>query len=135
MDIFPLSELLERRASGNAWLEFLRVADLSAGLYVIEAGGVDRQSPHTEDEVYVVLAGRAAFTAGSETREVAAGDTIFVAATVGHRFHDVTEELRVIVVFGPAEHSRAAAGNADALARPGAPTPANRGPQPAHARR
>src|SRR3954451_14778069 len=107
MDVFPLQALLElRAASGEPWLEFVRAADLSAGLYVIEAGGVDRQTPHTEDEVYVVLAGRARFTAADETRSVAPGDTIFVAATVPHRFHDVEEELRVVVVFGPAEHTR-----------------------------
>ena len=107
MDAFTLSSLLERRAvAGGPWLEFVRVPDLSAGLYVIEAGGVDPQSPHTEDEVYVVLAGRARFTAGDETRDVAPGDTLFVPAHVPHRFHDVTEELRVIVVFGPAEGSR-----------------------------
>ncbi|HEX5826468.1 MAG TPA: cupin domain-containing protein [Candidatus Limnocylindrales bacterium] len=108
MDVFPLSELLERQAAGGApWHEFLRVADLSAGLYVIGAGGVDLQEPHTEDEVYVILAGRSRFTAGDETRDVGPGDSIFVAANVPHRFHDVTEELRIVVVFGPAEHSRA----------------------------
>jgi mannose-6-phosphate isomerase-like protein (cupin superfamily) len=109
MDIFPLAALLDRREPHVPWLEFIRVPDLSAGLYVIEPGGVDAQAPHTEDEVYVILSGRARFTAGSDTRDVAPGDTIFVAATVPHRFHDVTEELRVIVVFGPAEHTRATA--------------------------
>jgi len=109
MDVFPLSSLLDlRAASGGPWLEFARSADLSAGLYLIEAGGVDGQAPHTEDEVYVVLSGRARFTAGTETRDVGPGDSIFVAAEVPHRFHDVTEELRVIVVFGPAEYTRAA---------------------------
>ena len=38
--------------------EFLRVPDLSAGLYVLEAGATDPQSPHTEDELYYVVAGR-----------------------------------------------------------------------------
>jgi mannose-6-phosphate isomerase-like protein (cupin superfamily) len=110
MDVFPLSALLERQAAaGGPWLEFLRVPDLSAGLYVIEAGGTDGQQPHSEDEVYVVLAGRSRFTAGDETRDVGPGDTIFVAATVPHHFHDVTEPLRIIVVFGPAEYSRAGA--------------------------
>ena len=108
MDVFPLSSLLDlRAATGGPWLEFLRTADLSAGLYVIEAGGVDGQQPHTEDEVYVILAGRARFTAGDETRDVAPGDSIFVAAEMPHRFHDITEELRIIVVFGPAEYTRA----------------------------
>jgi mannose-6-phosphate isomerase-like protein (cupin superfamily) len=108
MDVFPLSSLVDRQAaSGLPYHQFLRVPDLSLGLYVLEANAVDRQRPHTEDEAYVVLGGRSKFTAGSETRDVAPGDTIFVAAGVPHRFHDISEALRLIVVFGPAEGSRA----------------------------
>ena len=107
MDVYPLAELDARRAErGTPYLEFLRVADLSAGLYVLEAGAVDRQEPHTEDEVYVVVEGRSGFTAGDETRQARPGDTIFVPAGVPHRFHDITETLRLVVVFGPAEYSR-----------------------------
>ena len=107
MDLFPLRELLEREGS-RPYHEFLRVTDLSIGLYVLPAGGVDRQSPHTEDEVYVVMAGRSAFTAGEETRDIGPGDTIFVGKAVPHRFHDITEELHLIVVFAPPEDSRKA---------------------------
>lgn len=53
------------------------------------------------------MAGGALFTAGNETREVRAGDVIFVAAGVPHRFHDISEELRIVVVFAPAEGTRA----------------------------
>jgi quercetin dioxygenase-like cupin family protein len=107
MDVFPLAELQDRLAAEDAsYHEFLRVPDLSAGLYVLEPGAVDGQQPHTEDEVYVVLAGRSRFTAGDETRGVGPGDTIFVEARVPHRFHDITETLRLVVVFGPAEYSR-----------------------------
>jgi mannose-6-phosphate isomerase-like protein (cupin superfamily) len=108
MDLFALAELQERlRTAGGPYLEFLRVPDLSVGLYVLEAGALDGQQPHTEDEVYVVVAGRSRFTAGDRTRDVGPGDTIFVEAGVPHRFHDITEELRLIVVFGPAEYTRA----------------------------
>lgn len=108
MQAITLSEALERqRASGDPWLELLRVPDLSAGLYVLAAGAVDGQRPHTEDEVYVVLAGRAAFTSGGETRAVGPGDTLFVPAHEPHRFHDITDDLHLLVVFGPAEGSRA----------------------------
>jgi len=108
MDVFPLSGVMAQRLeAGDPYLEFLRVPDLSAGLYVLAPGQVDGQRPHTEDEVYVVLAGRSRFTAGDDSRDVAPGDTIFVAAGVPHRFHDITGELRLIVVFGPAEGSRA----------------------------
>ncbi len=110
MDVFPLAALSERQAaSGGPYLEFLRVPDLSLGIYVLEAGAVDRQRPHTEDEAYVVLDGHARFTAGDETGDVGPGDTIFVAAGVPHRFHDITQTLRLIVAFGPAEESRAGA--------------------------
>ena len=107
MIALTLDEALRRREdAGGPWAELLRVPDLSVGLYVLGAGDVDGQQPHTEDEVYVVLAGRSRFTAGTETREVRPGDVIFVPAEVPHRFHDIAEELRVVVVFGPAEHSR-----------------------------
>jgi mannose-6-phosphate isomerase-like protein (cupin superfamily) len=94
-----------QRAAGRPYLEFLRSGSLSAGLYVLPAGSVDEQGPHGEDEVYVVAAGGSLFTAGSETREIRAGDVLFVAAGVPHRFHDITEELRLIVIFAPAEGS------------------------------
>jgi mannose-6-phosphate isomerase-like protein (cupin superfamily) len=108
MHAFTLSEALARRAAGGRpWIELLSAPDLSFGLYVLAAGATDEQQPHTEDEVYVVLAGRGRFTAADQTRDCGPGDVIFVPALVPHRFHDITEELRVIVVFGPAEGSRA----------------------------
>jgi quercetin dioxygenase-like cupin family protein len=99
-----LAEVEEQRAqSGRAYREFLRVPSMSAGLYVLPAGGVDRQKPHREDEIYYVLRGRARINAGPEDREVSAGSVIFVAAEVGHRFYDIEEDLTVLVMFSPAE--------------------------------
>ena len=93
----------QRRESDKSYREFLRVPTMSAGLYVLPAGGTDRQKPHREDEIYYVVRGRARFVAGSEDREISAGSVIFVAAQVGHRFYDITEELAVLVFFAPAE--------------------------------
>ena len=108
MEHHPADALVAAQAaSGDAYREFLRAPSMSLGLYVLPAGGVDEQSPHTEDEAYVVLAGRARFTAGQDTREVAPGDTIFVGAGVSHRFHDISDELRLIVLFAPPEGSLA----------------------------
>jgi mannose-6-phosphate isomerase-like protein (cupin superfamily) len=103
-----LPEIEEQRAqSGKPYREFLRVPAISAGLYVLPPGGTDLQRPHHEDEIYYVVRGRARFKAGSddreEDREVSAGSVIFVAAEVGHRFYDITEELAVLVFFAPAE--------------------------------
>jgi quercetin dioxygenase-like cupin family protein len=99
-----LAEVEEQRAeTGKLYRELLRVPAMSAGLYVLAAGETDRQKPHHEDEIYYVLRGKARFKAGSEDREVSAGSVIFVAAEVGHRFYDITEELAALVFFAPAE--------------------------------
>jgi quercetin dioxygenase-like cupin family protein len=99
-----LAEIGEQRAeSGRDYREFLRVPAMSAGLYVLAAGATDRQKPHREDEVYYVIRGRARFKAGAEDPEVSTGSVIFVAAEVGHRFYEITEELELLVVFAPAE--------------------------------
>ena len=108
MQAWMFEEIEETRsAAGRLYHEFLRVPDLSAGLYVLEAGAVDPQSPHTEDELYYVVRGRGAITVGDETRNVSAGSLIFVAANVPHRFHDIEERLELLVVFGPAEQAPA----------------------------
>jgi quercetin dioxygenase-like cupin family protein len=108
MDIFEISEVDEaRRQSGRAYREFLRVPALSVGLYAIPAGGQDPQQPHTEDEVYYVVRGRAMFRVGEEDRAVQPGTVLFVAAGVAHHFHTVTEDLLVLVFFAPAEYSQA----------------------------
>ena len=99
-----LPEIAEQRAvSGRPYREFLRVPAMSAGFYVLSAGATDHQKPHREDEIYYVIRGRARFKAGFEDREVSGGSLIFVAAEVGHRFYDITEELEVLVFFAPAE--------------------------------
>jgi len=96
----------ERSAAGRRYLEFLRVPDLSAGLYVLEAGAVDGQTPHGEDEVHVLLRGRSRFRLGGEEQDVRPGSVLFVPARVEHRFLDVQERLEALVFFGPAEGSR-----------------------------
>ncbi len=92
---------------GTHWTEQLRAADLSVGTYSIAAGGTDDQEPHTEDEIYLVTAGRASFEAGGQRVAVEPGSVLFVPAGEGHRFTDITDDLAVVVVFAPAEGTRA----------------------------
>ena len=106
MEAFELADLLrERTESGRLYHEFLRTHDLSVGLYVLPAGATDPQSPHTEDEVYYVIAGRAQVRVGEENRPVETGSVVFVGADVEHRFHSIEEELVLLVAFGPAEYT------------------------------
>lgn len=106
METFSVEELTGQQREGDRlYLEFLRVPSMSMGLYVLPAGGTDPQGPHSEDEVYYVAEGRAHITVGDEEREVSAGSVVYVAANVPHRFHDIEEELRVLVFFAPAEYT------------------------------
>ena len=89
--------------TGELYLEFLRRDSMSCGLYVLEPGADDPQEPHQEDEVYLVLAGRAWLDVAGQDHRVAPGSVLFVARTVPHRFHDITERLSVLVFFAPAE--------------------------------
>ena len=96
-------------ASGELvhWAEHLRVPDLSVGTYSIPAGGTDTQTPHTEDEIYVVTSGRAVIETPGGAAPVSPGSVIFVPAREEHRFTNVTEDLALLVIFAPAEESRA----------------------------
>lgn len=106
MDAFEYEQLLAaQRTGGELYHEFLRVDALSSGLYVLPAGGEDPQSPHAEDEVYVVVAGAGEITVAGEERSVRTGSVIYVPARVEHRFHSITQELRMLVFFAPAETS------------------------------
>ncbi len=106
MDAFKQADLLvQQRQSSKLYLEFLRVPSMSMGIYTLPAGSTDPQPPHTEDEVYYVAYGRATIRVGSEDHDVVPGSIVYVPANVEHRFHDIIEELTVLVFFAPAEYS------------------------------
>jgi quercetin dioxygenase-like cupin family protein len=104
MESFDLEQLDKCRAeSGEAYLEFFRIPQMSLGVYTLPAGALDRQEPHTEDEIYYVASGRAMITVGREDQPVRSGSVIFVPANVTHRFHSIAADLRLLVFFAPAE--------------------------------
>jgi len=106
MQAYEIGQLISQREANNKlYLEFLKVPDLSMGLYILPAGGTDPQSPHTEDEVYYVVSGRAQILVAEENHNVQSGSIVYVAKNVAHRFHSIEEELRVLVFFAPAEYS------------------------------
>ncbi|MET9465349.1 cupin domain-containing protein [Streptomyces sp. NPDC006544] len=104
MKAFRLNDLeAERAANEGAYLQFLRERNMSVGLYALDAGQSDPQQPHAQDEVYFVVSGRASITVGEETTTVANGSVVYVPAGVPHKFHHITENLKVMVVFSPPE--------------------------------
>ncbi|MGH9516321.1 MAG: cupin domain-containing protein [Terriglobales bacterium] len=102
--VLQLSDLLQQMGD-KRYQEFLRVAAMSAGVYVLPVGATDKQTPHKEDEIYYVVRGKAKMRLGREERSVNSGDVIFVEKLLEHRFFDIVEELALLVIFAPAETS------------------------------
>ncbi|MCW5877225.1 MAG: cupin domain-containing protein [Anaerolineales bacterium] len=104
MQSFYLDQLRQQAAdSPQPYLEFLRVPSMSLGIYRLPTGGEDRQSPHQQDEVYYVLAGKARLQLGDEIHPVLPGGLLFVPAHAGHKFIEIEEDLELLVFFAPAE--------------------------------
>jgi mannose-6-phosphate isomerase-like protein (cupin superfamily) len=97
-----------RAASDGYAAEVLRSGRLSVGLYLVAAGGVDDQTPHDEDEVYYVVRGRSMFLVDGHEHAARPGSLLFVPAGAVHRFHDVSDELVLVVFWAPPEGSVAA---------------------------
>ena len=104
MDAFEVDGLeAARSAAGELYHEFLRRDSMSAGLYVLRAREDDPQTPHGQDELYYVVSGRGRFRVDGHDRPVGPGSIIFVEAGVEHRFHTITQDISVLVVFAPPE--------------------------------
>ena len=109
-DVLDVGEQLSALSrDGHDFAEFFRSPSASLSLTIARwpAGSVDDQTPHTEDEVYYVLNGRAALIVEGLRTDVGPGAVAFVAAGDDHRFVDITEDLEVLVFWSPARHSRA----------------------------
>ena len=66
----------------------------------LPAGSRDMQAPHLEDEVYVVVEGRARLRIADRDHQVEKGSILFVKATEEHSFFDVEEDLTLLAFFG-----------------------------------
>jgi len=103
-EVFHLADLVAQlKESGRAYLPFLSEPMLRTGLYALPAGGTDGQQPHDKDEVYYVIEGRSGMTIDGQQYTIEPGSVIFVAAKAKHRFHDIEEDLQLLVFFSEAE--------------------------------
>ena len=71
---------------------------LEIGVYVLVAPEPDRQQPHEDDEVYLVLEGTGVLDVEGTQHAISPGHSIFVKAGAEHRF-SAYEQLSVLVVF------------------------------------
>ena len=98
---FDLAKLVARaEALETPYLEFLRVPQLSCGLYSLTAGATDSQTAHDEDEVYFVLKGRAKILLDGDAKPLGPGSILYVPADTAHGFVEIEEDLSMLVFFG-----------------------------------
>lgn len=98
--VFEIAELKQRVLGPEPrFHEFLSGKRLSGALYRLPAGAHDLQGPHLEDELYVVLEGRARLRTGTTERDVHPGLVLFIAADARHSFVDIQEDLTLLAVF------------------------------------
>jgi len=103
---FGIAEVKDRLVAAACGYEIVHQSPgLELGVYVLVAPEPDRQQPHEDDDVYIVLAGNGLLEVEGESLPVAEGSAVFVEAGADHRF-SAYEQLSVLVIF-----DRRAAGN------------------------
>lgn len=99
MALFDVAGVQQRLESATGGYEIVhRSPGLEIGVYVLVAPEPDHQSPHEDDEVYVVLEGRGVLTVEEDRIQVEKGKAVFVPAGAGHRFTGY-EGLSLLVIF------------------------------------
>lgn len=105
--IFDLDEI-RGKLKGKAveYLEFLNVPAVNCGIYFLKAGSTDMQAPHDEDEIYLVLDGKARMRLGNADRAVEQGSLLYVSATTEHSFFEIEEDMTLLVIFASTPRER-----------------------------
>ncbi len=97
--LFDVEDAKRRLEEGNGGYEVVHTSPgLEVGVYVLVAPEPDRQQPHEDDEVYVVLEGRGTLQVEDEQIDMTEGQAMFVAAGAEHRFTGY-ESLSLLVIF------------------------------------
>ena len=86
------------RAAGGGYEIVHESPGIELGVYVLVAPEPDRQQPHEDDEIYVVLEGTGVLDVEGESVPVKEGSAVFVQAGADHRF-SAYEQLSVLVIF------------------------------------
>jgi mannose-6-phosphate isomerase-like protein (cupin superfamily) len=96
---FDIAAAVRRLQAGSGGYEIVHQSPgLELGVYVLVAPEPDRQQPHEDDEVYVVLEGRGTLDVEGTKTELREGNAIFVPAGAEHSFSGY-EQLSVLVIF------------------------------------
>jgi len=97
-DRIEVASAVERLRDSGGYEIVHESPGLEIGVYVLVAPEPDRQQPHVDDEVYVVLDGSGVLEIEGETVALDVGHAAFVPAGADHRF-SAYEQLAVLVIF------------------------------------
>lgn len=101
--MFGLEDALKKLPDSPDEFRFhygLRHGSMKVGLYAPRS--IDPQSPHQQDELYIVISGAGDFLKSGERIPFKAGDVLFVGAGAEHRFENFSADFATWVVFwGP----------------------------------
>ena len=99
--LIPLAEFQMGLAAANEdFFTGLRHGSMRALVYAPQKS--DPQTPHKQDELYIVIRGTGRVRKGDEVRNFGPGDAIFVEACKDHRFEDFSDDFLTWAVFwGP----------------------------------
>jgi len=95
-DVEAVKERLREAAGGYEVVH--SSPGLEIGVYVLVAPEPDRQQPHDDDEIYIVLEGNGALDVEGTKVELREGHALFVPAGAEHRFSGY-ENLSLLVIF------------------------------------
>jgi mannose-6-phosphate isomerase-like protein (cupin superfamily) len=96
---FDIDGVKARLAAGSGGYEIVHTSPgLELGVYVLVAPEPDRQQPHEDDEVYVVLEGEGMLDVEGELLRLREGQAAFVPAGAEHHFVGY-EHLVLLVIF------------------------------------
>lgn len=98
------SELVDQLSAERPFIE-LADFDGEVSIELYKPLGEDKQSPHTRDELYIVVSGTGRFTLGDEQFPFAPGDAIFVPALEPHKFSTFSDDFATWVIFFGSEKS------------------------------
>jgi hypothetical protein len=102
----PRHALDKLDACGDLFIELFRHGSLRVEMY--RPIGADHQTPHTRDELYVIVAGTGDFVCAGDRQRFVAGEVLFVAAGIAHRFEHFSVDFCTWVFFyGPDGGERA----------------------------
>ena len=99
---FSIKEALEQLSKENNQSFALMMKHDSMSVEYYAPAKVDTQTPHLQDEIYVIASGHSTFFRDGETVECQTGDVLFVPAGIEHRFINFTNDFATWVIFyGP----------------------------------